>query len=429
MEAKRSTVEMGFLSLIAKLGLDTSGFESGLKRSEGMAQQSGNTMGNALRSKIGSALGSTAIVGVALHRIAKQFEDTKELATRAKEIGHGAERLGIDKQDFQDREFALQRTGVQGDALFTVYRKLAVASQDARKGNKDLKEEFRELGISMADVGQLNVDQLFMKIAQNMTGAELTAGKLAAAVQTMGRAADEILPAMRAGFFGEKNPFKLSSEELQGLTLFKKDLGIIEKTLKSIYNHGLAKSAIIAGAAIAPFRKLISGKRGGPKDEPQGLDTTLADIEAEREAEAQREINRKKELDFKKRFEDALERQKKLNLQILRDTSTDAVWEKILQQRMARLKAQKFDLSTPQGLAENQERNNAVAETSLELISLRNKKDRVPNMQVDPLARIGGFGGNADVALRMITSQERIVKATEQTAINTGWKVDDGTGL
>ena len=41
---------MGFFSLIAKLGLDTTSFEAGVKRSEGVAQQSGTNIGKSFTS-------------------------------------------------------------------------------------------------------------------------------------------------------------------------------------------------------------------------------------------------------------------------------------------------------------------------------------------------------------------------------------------
>ena len=53
---------MGILSLLVKIGVDSSQFETGVKRVEGIGSRFGSNFSSAITSKLGKAFGATAII-------------------------------------------------------------------------------------------------------------------------------------------------------------------------------------------------------------------------------------------------------------------------------------------------------------------------------------------------------------------------------
>jgi len=77
---------MALLQLIARLGLDTSGFSSGLRQAEGQAKRSSATIGGSFKQAFGAGLGIGAI-GMATAAIGKILRDIKQLRSDAERFG------------------------------------------------------------------------------------------------------------------------------------------------------------------------------------------------------------------------------------------------------------------------------------------------------------------------------------------------------
>ena len=54
---------MGILSMLVKLGVDATKFETDLKRVQGLGEKFGTSFKNAVTSKLGQAFAASAIVG------------------------------------------------------------------------------------------------------------------------------------------------------------------------------------------------------------------------------------------------------------------------------------------------------------------------------------------------------------------------------
>jgi hypothetical protein len=221
-------------SLLAILGLDATRFEAGLKNADRLAQSAGKNIGSALSGGIQGALTSLA-GGLAIRHV---FNEAIEEANKAKEILHGSERIGVGTERFQQLERAAEKSGTSIDAVFTAYKKLAVASVEAGNGNIEVIAAMKTLGVSTREP-----NEMFKQLSQNLKNNEIDASRLAAAIKLLGKGADELIPAFKKGAFDVANPFGRSEDELKANAEFGKNVSVIKEFFGWLERKALSPAA------------------------------------------------------------------------------------------------------------------------------------------------------------------------------------------
>jgi hypothetical protein len=91
---------MGVLSLIAKLGMDASGFRAGLKQSQSAADKFGKNVGGSLKNQLAAAFGTAAIVS-SRYKASRRLrgQDRRSLTIRS----------GVSKKALQEFDYAAQQ--------------------------------------------------------------------------------------------------------------------------------------------------------------------------------------------------------------------------------------------------------------------------------------------------------------------------------
>ena len=400
-------------SLIAILGLDRSGFSSGLDQAKGESQSKGMDIGAILGKKMVAGLATAAIVAAAK----KEFDAIGELATKAKEIKFGASRLDVGTTRFQDLEYAAAKGRTSIEAIYGAYRKLAVGAQDALGGNKELVDHFAQLGVSVGDLKNKSPDELFRQISAQMDGASMNGAKLAAVIKTMGKSADELLPAMRAGIFGGHDPFAIPQEDLQALQQWKSDWGVIggvwnkmkeELHMAHVWNLGMPVNA------AANWLRGQFAMDSGHEAKPAGLtEAAEAEVASAREAaDVKKELLREEEHQ-RQRLIGLVEKQMDLNKRFVTGGMNDTQKLAQLEARRNTLLQQTFDLTTAQGAADAQERNNKLTETNIEMQQMLKAEEgglRKTRPDVNAMQRIGAYAGPPDRNYTLIAAIEQHVK-------------------
>lgn len=391
-------------SLLAVLGLDLSNFSRGLDQATGEARSKGQGIGRSLG--VGMNAGTFA-AAAATAALAYEVRQIKKLLDEADEIKAGSARLGVGTGTFQDLKFAAEKGKTSVEALYGAYRKLAATGQEAIKGNRDLMAEFNQLGISMADLNRLTPDEVFHKIANRMEGATVSAADLAAMIKTMGRGADELVPAMRSGLFSGASPFKLSKQDLDYLERFKGTVGMLGNA--AIATGKALGMLVVKGEVLwsdaTGFTKLYNylfGAFRGKKFDPSGVslnDSILAEAATAKEAEDQRKAALIEEHHQRERLVHLIERQRELNTKFFEGGMTATAKLANLEARRIALLKETFDLTTAQGAADAQERNNKLTEVNTEMQTLLTAEMtslRRSHPEVNSLQRAGGYAGPAD---------------------------------
>jgi len=153
---------MAIFALIAKLGLDGSAFENGLKKASSTTDK--------FRSSVGSQLGAALSVA-AIGAFTKKVIDTVDA------IGDLSEQLNISTDDVQRLQVLAGQTGVSFEAMA---KSITAVSQERLKAIEEggkAREYFQALGLSVAELNDKSLSNI--ELIERMGQAHQDSGKSA----------------------------------------------------------------------------------------------------------------------------------------------------------------------------------------------------------------------------------------------------------
>jgi hypothetical protein len=176
---------MAIFSLIAKLGLDGTNFESGLKKSQSMAKGVAKEVTGTLAAMF--AVDKIAQFGLSIVDAAGQIND---LSTR----------LGVSAEFLQEMQFAAKQSGASIEDVASAVEKLSVARMKALSDDKRSVELLQQMGISMQQVKESGGGEgLFMEIGK-LFESGIDPQKLVGPFKELaGKGAGALIPAMVQG--------------------------------------------------------------------------------------------------------------------------------------------------------------------------------------------------------------------------------------
>jgi hypothetical protein len=144
---------MGILSMLVKLGVDATKFETDLKRVQSLGEKFGTSFKNAVTSKLGQAFAASAIVGFA-----------KSVVTLSDDIGDLADQMNLTTEEVQRLQILASETGVSFEKFASVLGKVEEARIKAILGDQAAIQTFKDLGLSIAELGNKNLSTLDLSI-------------------------------------------------------------------------------------------------------------------------------------------------------------------------------------------------------------------------------------------------------------------------
>jgi hypothetical protein len=175
---------MAIFSLIAKLGLDGTNFESGLKKSQSLAKGVGKEITGTLAAMF--AVDKIVQFGIAAIEAAGQINDLSS-------------RLGVSTDFLQEMKYAAEQSGASLDDVAGAVEKLAIARMKALAGDEATIENFRKMGISMKTIKDLEASGLFMETGK-LFAQGIDPQKLIGPFRELaGKGAGALIPAMVQG--------------------------------------------------------------------------------------------------------------------------------------------------------------------------------------------------------------------------------------
>ena len=128
---------MGILSMLVKLGIDSTQFEMGIKRAQGLGEKFGTSFKGAVASKLGAALSVAAIAAF-----------TKNVIESADKIKDLSEQLNLTTDEIQRLEILAGETGVTFDKFGSVLGKFEQVRLKATSGDQDALKTLQALGFT-----------------------------------------------------------------------------------------------------------------------------------------------------------------------------------------------------------------------------------------------------------------------------------------
>ena len=138
---------MGILSMLVKLGIDSSQFEMGVKRAQSIGEKFGNSFKSAVTSKLAGALSVAAVTAFA-HSVAKTADDISDLSAQ----------LNVSTDDIQRLQILASETGVSFEQFASILEKTAKARIEATSGDEDQIKRMAALGVSLSDLNNIQIE-------------------------------------------------------------------------------------------------------------------------------------------------------------------------------------------------------------------------------------------------------------------------------
>ena len=177
---------MDVFDLVAKLKLDSSGYEEGLQN----AETKGLTFGSGLKKA--ATVGAAAVAAVGTAAIAAGTalaKGTGDVAAYGDNIDKMSQKMGISAQAYQEWDFVMQHCGTSIEALKPSMKTLAMA---AEKGS----DAFAQLGISQEQIASMSQEELFNATIAGLQNVTDETQRTALAAELLGRGATELGPIM-----------------------------------------------------------------------------------------------------------------------------------------------------------------------------------------------------------------------------------------
>jgi lambda family phage tail tape measure protein len=181
------------MSLIARLGVIlglnsaefTKGLDDATKKTKDFERNTKKALKDAEKanSELMSNLGKTAIAVSAIGYA------TLQAFQYADEIQKTADAFEVTIESLISIQGALQASGNQAANAETMFSKLAMSQQNARDGSDELRESFKKLDISGKDVDNLSLDDMFRRVAVELSKVQDATQRAALAQELLGKAA------------------------------------------------------------------------------------------------------------------------------------------------------------------------------------------------------------------------------------------------
>lgn len=220
---------MNFLSIFAKLSLDSSEYERGLDDSEKDAQSFGSKLKSGLGAAAKIGAGAIAAVGTAAAAAgAVMVKEAGAVAAHGDQIDKMSQKLGLSSEAYQQWDYVLGQSGADINSMSTGMKTLTNKLDEAKNGGEDAQKMFAKLGISMDDINKMSREELFEASIKGFQGMADSTERAALANDLFGKSGQELTPL-----------FNTSIEETEALLQASKDLGFVmsEESVKAAADY------------------------------------------------------------------------------------------------------------------------------------------------------------------------------------------------
>lgn len=184
---------MTLFDLVAKLTMDASGFDKGVRDAE--------TAGHNLSDKMGSMFDKIETVAKAVitGAVFKKVADTiKGLADETAQMGDRIDKqsqvLGMSRQAYQEWDYILSQNGSSIESMGVAMKTLNSLILSGVDGSKESADALAQLGLHLDEISDLSQEDQFESVVRAFQKMPAGAQKSALAVKIFGRQGMQLLP-------------------------------------------------------------------------------------------------------------------------------------------------------------------------------------------------------------------------------------------
>ena len=170
--------------LKVKVGVDKSGFTTGLASMENSVKGFGNKVGGILAGAF------------AFDKIIQGFSNAIEKGDQLQDL---ANRFGIAASSLQEIGNAASLSGAGLEDVASAMNKLAKNAGEAVSGNDAMAEAFAKIGLSVTDLNGMSPQNLFMALSKAVASGSLGMQDFSVAMQLAGKGAGSLMETLRMG--------------------------------------------------------------------------------------------------------------------------------------------------------------------------------------------------------------------------------------
>jgi len=222
---------MAIFSLLAKLGLDGTSFETNLKKSQSLAKSVGRDISGTLAGIF--AVDKLAEFGLKAIETAGKLQD---LSTQ----------LGVSVEFLQEMQFAADLSGSSLDEVSSALEKITIARGKALGGDQSLLDAFARFKVTASEIKSAKIEDIFLKIGRAFEGDANPQNLLTPFRELAGRGAGALIPAMASGLSDAADQAKrlgmiMSTDVIDTLDEANDRVDIMRKTMEAGTGSFLAK--------------------------------------------------------------------------------------------------------------------------------------------------------------------------------------------
>ena len=243
-------------AIVARLGMDRSGFTGGIIKAQGLTNLLGSNISTFLANPL---LGVANMAKQAFGAISKLVTGTAKLADEYAKLGKAT---GASVEFLSGMSHAAELSGASFNDFRQGFERLIKSAGDAAEGTGESVSAFRALGVSVTDAsGQLRpMQQIFLDVAQGLTGVENSSQRAALAQDIFGRGSAKLVPLLAEGRGGIEA--MVAEAKRLGLTFDEASAGSAERFNDSIVRLKGAFTGMARQMAIPIFSSLVPALEG-----------------------------------------------------------------------------------------------------------------------------------------------------------------------
>lgn len=254
---------MNVFELFAKINVDSSGFESSVKKAGSVAK-------NAL-------LGATGAIAVGTALMGKQFVSAaKNTAAYGDNVDKMSQKIGISAESYQKWDYVMQRAGTSIDSMKMGMKTLSKQAES----NSDA---FQKLGISQEQVASMSQEELFEATVRGLAGMEEGTERAALASELLGRASADMGPLLNQGTeaideqmeMAEKYGMVMPDSAVKASAAFEDSVTTMKMTMQGLRNRMIGDFLPAITQVTDGLGKLFSGDMSGADDIAKGIEEVV----------------------------------------------------------------------------------------------------------------------------------------------------------
>ena len=254
---------MNVFELFAKINVDSSGFESSVKKAGSVAK-------NAL-------LGATGAIAVGTALMGKQFVSAaKNTAAYGDNVDKMSQKIGISAESYQKWDYVMQRAGTSIDSMKMGMKTLS-------KQAESNSAAFQKLGISQEQVASMSQEELFEATVRGLAGMEEGTERAALASELLGRASADMGPLLNQGTeaideqmeMAEKYGMVMPDSAVKASAAFEDSVTTMKMTMQGLRNRMMGNFLPAITQVTDGLGKLFAGDMSGADDVAKGIENVI----------------------------------------------------------------------------------------------------------------------------------------------------------